>query len=1590
MTRNILMTGLILLCFNFFAQSPGDNDPSFNAPDFGFGTGDGPNGNIFSSAIQSDGKVIVGGNFTDYNGRSVNSIARLNSNGTLDSSFAAATAPNTLINSVLIQPDGKIIIAGYHSNNSAPIFQGIKRLNIDGSADNSFVGSIEMYSEIKRMILQPDGKIIIVGNFTTYNGATRNNISRLNTDGSLDMSFLIGSGADYRIDAVIQQPDGKIVIGGYFTNYNGTTVNRIARLNSNGSLDGTFNVGSGLNSVVTAIGIQPNGKILVSGVFTTYNSVGTGGLIRLDVNGTLDGTFTPIAGDILSIIVQTDGRIIIAGDFLGLNGLNTNRIARINSDGTTDASFNIGSGADQLINSTILQPDGKVIIAGNFSTYNSLVRNKITRLNMNASLDLTFVAITGANSAVNKIVLESTGSIAVGGNFTSVNGVNKNHIARFNASGVFVQSYPSGNGTNGNIYAMGTQQSTDKTIVAAGNFYQYNGNAAIFAVIGINPTFGTLNSPWLGSWGWDWNNSSVYTLGIHNDGKIVFGGSFQNYDGTVSDNIGRIYNDGSPDQLFIGNASANDTVRAIAVQANGKTLAGGDFTVCSGISANRITRLNTDGTSDLTFTVGLGANNTVNAIAIQPNGKILIGGNFTLYNGVSSNRIARLNTDGTLDSIFTPGVGANNTIKTIALQSDGKILIGGNFTNYNGVSRNCLARLNSDGTLDSSFIVGSGANGIINTIAISANDNILIGGDFTSYNGAGRNRIAQVYACITPTIANTTPAPALSICNGSNTKLTANSLGIISWYASITSTVVLAVGNTYITPALSTGTYTYYAEATSCSNASQRLAMVVTVSALTAPVITVNSGSVCPSTSFVILPSGGTSYTYSSGSATVTPVATSYYYVTGKGANGCTNVVTSTVTVHPRPLITVNSGLICSGSSFTIVPSGASTYTYSGGSAVVSPSVNSIYSVTGTSTLGCTSASASVSYVMVGSTLSISVSNGTICSGDSFTISPIGAPSYSYSSGSAVVTPMATTIYGVTGSSGGSCIDTKTLSVTVNASPTYTLSALSATTTCLNPTAGFSIATGDSFNWSGPGAISPSTISPSIIVTAGGVYSVIVNNSLCSITKTVEVIANTVLPFVNIAPTTLSLCEGDSTTISANVTPSTSVSYLWDNSATTQSISVSPTLTTIYTTTITNYTNGCYTSNSTTVSVYALPSLTIAGTNTVCLGTSTDFIASGAITYTWSATQTTSSININPTTTTTYTVWGTDINGCINTQIDSVTVYDFCTDVWPGDANSDGIADNLDVLELGLHYQQTGSGRVTASNNWQPYFADNWVGTITNGKNMNHSDCSGDGTINDDDTLAIYNNYGLTHTFKPAQTNTVNSQLSIVPDQAMVAKGTWGTASIFLGDATTSINSINGIAFTVDFDNTLIESNSIYIEYQNSFMDASQNLYFRKLDFANSKLFTASTHTVSNNANGFGKIATLHYQILSSLASDQVLNIGLSQANQSDASGVISPLTSGTGTLMAIGASVGIKETSINGNVFISPNPTNGLLNVNFSSLLQNTKIELYNSIGALVLTEAMSNKNNAINMSNFSSGIYFMKVIEVNKVIAVKKVVKE
>jgi len=216
------------------------------------------------------------------------------------------------------------------------------------------------------------------------------------------------------------------------------------------------------------------------------------------------------------------------------------------------------------------------------------------------------------------------------------------------------------------------------------------------------------------------------------DEKIIIGGSFSSYNGIARSKIARLNADGTLDGSFSVGTGADYWIQTTAMQPDGKIIIGGYFTSYDGTAMNNIARLNADGSLDGSFTVGTGANNRVQTIAIQPDGRIIIGGYFTSYNGTARNRIARLNADGTLDGSFTVGTGASGVVKTTAVQSDGKIIIGGAFPSYDGTVVNRIARLNVDGTLDGSFTVGTGANDDVNSITMQADGEIIIGGVFTS------------------------------------------------------------------------------------------------------------------------------------------------------------------------------------------------------------------------------------------------------------------------------------------------------------------------------------------------------------------------------------------------------------------------------------------------------------------------------------------------------------------------------------------------------------------------------------------------------------------------------------------------------------------------------------------------------------------------------------------------------------------------------------------------------------------------------------------------------------------------------------------
>ena len=279
--KNFLTFFLLLLNIATFAQS-GAIDTTFNTSNNGiYGNGSGFNGDVRSTNIQLDGKVLMGGLFTSFNSIARNCIARLNIDGSLDTTFNPGTGFNLWVYSTSIQSDGKIIVGGIFTSFNGAAINRIARLNIDGSLDTTFNPGTGFDDEVWSMSIQSDGKIIVAGAFTSFNGISKNYIARLNVDGSLDTSFNPGTGFNNVVASVHIQSDGNIIVGGRFTLYNGTARNRIVRLNTGGSLDTTFNPGTGFDGSVWSISIQTDGNVILGGEFTQFNGLWRNHIVRL-------------------------------------------------------------------------------------------------------------------------------------------------------------------------------------------------------------------------------------------------------------------------------------------------------------------------------------------------------------------------------------------------------------------------------------------------------------------------------------------------------------------------------------------------------------------------------------------------------------------------------------------------------------------------------------------------------------------------------------------------------------------------------------------------------------------------------------------------------------------------------------------------------------------------------------------------------------------------------------------------------------------------------------------------------------------------------------------------------------------------------------------------------------------------------------------------------------------------------------------------------------------------------------------------------------------------------------------------------------
>lgn len=657
-------------------------------------------GTVRALAIQPDNKIIIAGAFDTVNGQAYRNIARLNPDGSLDLTFALSAlgiVPTPDFYAVALLPDGKILVGGAFNLMGADgrFRYCLARLNSDGTLDEAFFAgnytSGGLDSTVHAILVQPDGRILIGGAFTQILGSPRQRIARLNVDGSVDTTFDPGAGANDTVLTLARQTDGKIIIGGAFTAFAGVAAARIARLNADGSRDVSFNVSA--NDVVNTVAVQSDGAILLGGAFTTVNGQGRTNLARVQPGGDLDALTTYMFYEVKSVLVLPDNSIIVGGWYTSIIFENwpmyhDARLARIDSAGVLVSVISFDGKPTEVL-SLAQRADGQVVAGGcfrNLTIYEGqpvTYRHSLIAFSPTLQIVSDFQPIVASAGKVRTILPLADGNWMALGNFSLVNGAPHIAAARINSAGVL-----------------------DTTFIPP-----------------FRRPSNTLNSGVL-----------------LDDGSFLLGGDFtDNY--TDQDLIGQTLVRLSPQGALLAFPRIAVSLPVLALDAAGKILVGG-----GGMgNFHGIIRLLPDGQLDTTFDPGEGLSGYVEAdgtpgrihtILVQANDQIVVAGKFSNYNNEGRSAIVRLQANGAVDASFVPPVfGTRNPVHTpvtiYALAQQGEqILVGGSFSTTDGVaSYYQLARLQPNGALDPTFAAFFKDNGgAARVLTLLPDNSILVGG----------------------------------------------------------------------------------------------------------------------------------------------------------------------------------------------------------------------------------------------------------------------------------------------------------------------------------------------------------------------------------------------------------------------------------------------------------------------------------------------------------------------------------------------------------------------------------------------------------------------------------------------------------------------------------------------------------------------------------------------------------------------------------------------------------------------------------------------------------------------------------------------
>jgi hypothetical protein len=535
---------------------------------------------------------------------------------------------------------------------------------------------------------------------------------------------------------------------------------------------------------ILAMAKAADGSLFYGGNFSGYSMTQDPGAVRVNSSGVKDASFgikSGFNGNVFAAAELADGSMIFGGDFTKYRGRIVNRIAKIDRAGNLDLIFSPQSGSNGT-NATVravLVSGSSIYIGGDFTGVKGKIAYRVAKIDLNGNVDLAFNPGTGANGAggVVRALALSGSDLYIGGDFILYRGASANHIAKVDAVSGVLNAVFDPTGTDGSVYSLLVSNGA----VYLGGSFTTCGSSPAKAIAKVDISSGALDgsfSPGSGSNGFTSPLPFVYGLAAYGT-DIIAVGKFSAYRGLAANNIAKIGISGDLDVTFSPSSGANgfDAAAVSVLVAGPDIYIGGQFFNYRRNLANHLAKISGAGILDAVFnpstgSASAGVDGSVNVIVPSVIGGIYVAGSFTSYRPTYvAQNILKTDALGNIDTGFCPQAGPNgfNSVVRTLFVDNNDIYVGGDFTTYQNSVANHIARLSTGGVLDLTFNPNSatnGANGIVRAITVNATD-VFVGGDFTKYRNVGANRLAKLVKATGALDTVFTPATGANGVNGS-------------------------------------------------------------------------------------------------------------------------------------------------------------------------------------------------------------------------------------------------------------------------------------------------------------------------------------------------------------------------------------------------------------------------------------------------------------------------------------------------------------------------------------------------------------------------------------------------------------------------------------------------------------------------------------------------------------------------------------------------------------------------------------------------------------------------------------------------------